>query len=251
MDSEHRHELKTNELASWIDHAPEYLKKNYLQVIGIAIILIAIVFSGPVRRRIANSKLAAYAETSSTIRKTERSKFEAIQTKTESPLILASNELEIASQTTKNQSLAALALIKRAEAIRASLHYAPTDPSAEAVTAELTQAKTAYELAITKAAGNNTLLAKAQFGLGLCAEEAGQFGTAYDIYSKIVASEEFASTVFPVQAQNRLDGMEDTKETFTFVDAPAPAVEDAPAFEMPKPVIPSPAVEVVPTPAAE
>ena len=242
MDSEHRHELKTNELASWIDHAPEYLKKNYMQVIGVVIILVAIVFSGPVRRRIENTKLAAYAETTSVIRKADRSKFEAIQTKTEGPLILSSNELEIASQETKNQSLAALALIKRAEAIRASLHYAPADPSAEAVTAELTQAKIAYELAIAKAAGIQTLLAKAQFGLGLCAEEAGDFGTATDIYTKIAASEDFASTVFPAQAQNRIDGMGDSKELFTFVDAPAPI---APPVEDPK------ALGVTPTPAAE
>ena len=243
MDSEHRHELKTNELAGWISHAPDYLKKNYMQVVGVALILAAIVFSGPVRNYIKRSKLSGYAEATSVIRKSDRSKLEAIQTKTEGPLIVAASELEILSQNTKNSNLAALALIKRAEAIRASLHFAPVDASAEAVTAELKQAKAAYELAITKAAGNQTLIAKAQLGLGLCAEEEGQLGTANDIYNKIIANEDFAATVFPAQARNRLDSMDDNQAKFTFVDAPRPAVPSIPDFQMPAPVIPTPAVE--------
>ena len=39
MDSEHRHELKTNELADWIVHAPEYLRKNYLTILGVLLII--------------------------------------------------------------------------------------------------------------------------------------------------------------------------------------------------------------------
>ena len=43
MDAEHRHELKTNELADWIGHAPQYLRENARMIIGVALIIIAIV----------------------------------------------------------------------------------------------------------------------------------------------------------------------------------------------------------------
>ena len=42
MDSEHRHELKTNELAEWIEHFPQFCKKNGSTIIGAILIICAI-----------------------------------------------------------------------------------------------------------------------------------------------------------------------------------------------------------------
>ena len=42
MDSEHRHELKTNELADFIGHLPDFFRKYSNQIIGVILILIAL-----------------------------------------------------------------------------------------------------------------------------------------------------------------------------------------------------------------
>ena len=47
MKSEHRHELKTNELAEWLSNFPEWLKENSKTIIGItALVVIVVGFYG-------------------------------------------------------------------------------------------------------------------------------------------------------------------------------------------------------------
>ena len=83
-------------------------------------------------------------------------------------------------------------------------------------------AKEAYELAIAKAGDNANLSAKAQFGLGLCAEELADYDDAQNIYKKVIDSEAYSATVFPTQAQARLNNIEENRAEFVFVDAPKP-----------------------------
>jgi uncharacterized protein YceK len=162
------------------------------------------------------------------------------------------NELEIAANEAEDADLAAMAFIKRAEAIRASLHYGAEDAEAEVVTSQIAQARKAYTNAATKAQGNVSLSAKAEFGLGLCAEELAEYDGAQKIYQKIVDTPAYAATVFPTQAQTRLDNMDDNKAKFVFVDAPEPepVLEPAPALETLESAIPNP-VEVIVTPETE
>ena len=42
MDAEHRHELKTNELADWIGHFPDFCRQNAKTIIGVALIIAAV-----------------------------------------------------------------------------------------------------------------------------------------------------------------------------------------------------------------
>ena len=44
MKSDHRHELKTNELADWLSHLPQWAKKNRLFLLAILAVIIAAVF---------------------------------------------------------------------------------------------------------------------------------------------------------------------------------------------------------------
>ena len=53
MKSEHRHELKTNELADWIAHVPDFVRNNLRTIIGVSLIIIAILLSG-------NGKIIGY-----------------------------------------------------------------------------------------------------------------------------------------------------------------------------------------------
>ena len=39
MDTEHRHELKVNELADWIVHVPQFFRENLRWILGGSLIL--------------------------------------------------------------------------------------------------------------------------------------------------------------------------------------------------------------------
>ena len=138
-------------------------------------------------------------------------------------LLMAASSLEIAAKEAKNPLQAALALIKQGEALRAELHYNVDDLEMEVVKSQIAQAEKAYENAIDKAKGEKgapPFIAMARFGLGLCAEEVGDFAKAREIYESIATNSELEGTVFPVQAQFRLEIMEDTRGKFVFVKAP-------------------------------
>jgi tetratricopeptide (TPR) repeat protein len=121
--------------------------------------------------------------------------------------------------------MAALALIKQAEALRTELHYRPGTVSKQDLTAQINQAKAAYTEAIQtrlKGTSNPSLMAAAEFGLGLCEEELGNFEKAQQIYQAIAANLDFEGAVAVAQAKHRLDTMADYKQKVIFKPAPTP-----------------------------
>lgn len=238
MDSEHRHELKSNELAHFLTHFPEFLKKNANMIIGVALILIALI-TWPMFNRMSQKKtIAEESMVSESIQLLGQDVMKVLQTYEKNPeqltpaldsvLINANTLMELTSET-DNPNLAALAYIKAAQAIRTELHLKNEVVSAETIDTQIQKAQEAYEKA-AKMAAIPMMKAMAQFGLGLCAEERGQTQQAAEIYQAIVNDETFAATVFPRQAQLRLNALDDNAESFTFVEAPA-VVEQAPAVE--------------------
>jgi predicted negative regulator of RcsB-dependent stress response len=245
MKAKHRHELKTNELAEWINHAPQYLRENATMIIGVIIILIAIFTWPAVTKMRIRSEEKRNAEVTTVIEQLSRNKMTAIQSRMQNTgasgsLLAPAAALKTAASETKNPSLAALALIKQGEALRADLHYKAGSIDIETIRSNIAQARKAYQLAIKKAKGKPgqaQLTAMAKFGLGLCAEELGEFDKATKIYQQITADSQFEGTVVPAQAQMRLDTMPDNKTRFVFVDAPVPP---------PPPTTPSAGTELLP-----
>jgi tetratricopeptide (TPR) repeat protein len=145
------------------------------------------------------------------------------------PVVLAgfedtANNLLKAADEAGEPQFAALALIKRAEAIRAELHYTAGDAEQDLVVSQTAKAKETYEAALIKAEGNNSLVAMATYGLGLCDEELGNFDKAKEVYLAIANNDDFKGTIFPAQAQFRLDIMGDHNKQFSFIEAPAPEI---------------------------
>ena len=245
MDSEHRHELKTNELADWIVHAPEFFRKNYITILGV-LLIIAGLLSWPIlnkKRQGVDTKQAV--ETTELIEKISQSKALIVQGSPQGgSLIGFASSLEIAAGDAKTDLAEALILIKRAEALRADLHYKADEIEEVILLSEIERARVSYEKAAKKAKGNANLEAMATFGLGLCAEEIGDYTKASGIYESIVSNAGFEGTVFPAKAKTRIATMADNRESFLFVNAPAP-VEVAPVVV--EPVVPK--VEAV-VPAA-
>jgi len=231
MDPGHRHELKTNELADWIVHLPGFLRRNWAQIFGLALIIVALLVVPIFKRSRHNAVQSRQAETTQLIQQIPQEKATAVSNQgtgiveVQSQLLVVAGSLEVAANKDKNQYSAALALIKRAEALRADLHYQAGSVARSTVQAQISQAKKAYDSAIKKAQGNNTLTGMARIGLGLCAEEVGKFDRAKEIYQEIASNADFAGTIFPAQAELRLEVMDDSREKFVFVAAPEPEPE--------------------------
>lgn len=232
MDAGHRHKLKTNELAQQLGQLPKLAKENANFIIGTALIVIGLI-TWPVFSRMRLQKdMAAQSSITQSIQMLDKDVYDILQAQDGDAqnqalgtLLVNADTLLEKAEKIDNPNLAALARIKAAQAIRTELHLRK-DVSPEMLENQIQKAKSAYEQAL-ESAKTPTLKAMAKLGLGLCAEELGQTAQAGDIYKEIVSDKTFEATVFPKQAQQRLDSLEDNAQTFTF--APAPAEAPAPA----------------------
>ncbi len=230
MDAEHRHELKSNELVDFIGNLPEFARKYSNQIIGVILILVALIVI-PLYSRMR--KQTSFAEESAMMSKIQmaRESLAAAAQDTEggpavASLATAIEDLEDAAQTTDHADLAALALLEGSELLRAELHIRP-DVTADMISANLSRARTACEEAYKKAE-SPTLRGLAELGLGLCAEEAGDYAEARRIYEKIEATAEYEATAVIEQAQRRMASLDDNASKVVFVEGEEePSAEEA------------------------
>lgn len=227
MDAEHRHELKTNELAEWLGQLPQFLKDNINTIIGVVLICAGII-TWPMFSRMSKQKeRVEQAEMTQSIQMLDQDVYNVLQAPADdvtaqtealnTMLVNADALMEKASEV-DNPNLAALARIKAAQAIRTELHLRK-EVDAEMLENQIQKARDAYQQAF-ETAETPTLRAMAQFGLGLCSEELGQTSQAAEIYQQILDDESYQATVFPSQAQQRLDSLEENAEVFTFAEVP-------------------------------
>lgn len=226
MDSEHRHELKSNELADFLKNFPQYCKDNSNIILGVGLILVALITWPLFNKMGRNKAVAQQSQVSDAIQKLNQTINDALRASNDPQALDA---VSVSAQTlmddtakTDNPNLAALAYIKAAQAIRTGLHIKKENLTAAAIESDTQKAQEAYEKAL-KMAETPTIKAMAQLGLALCAEERGQTQQAADIYQTIVDDESYAATVFPKQAQLRLDAIDENAESFIFAPTPEEA----------------------------
>jgi tetratricopeptide (TPR) repeat protein len=229
MKAEHRHELKTNELAEWIANLPQWAKENLRIII---IVSTVVVLGGgsyfyyryqknvvSARRQLRLTELASQVS---------QGKRNILTTRATRGLDISFTLLQLAddlgkfAQDAKNDQMAAFALIKQAEALRAELHFRGATVSKREITTQIRQAKESYNQALEKSLANPSLTAMAKFGLGLCEEELGNFDGARQIYSDLLATTDLESTTAFVQAKQRLETMADYKQNVVFRPSPRP-----------------------------
>jgi hypothetical protein len=228
MKSEHRHELKTNELAEWIMNFPQWAQENLNSIIytAAAIALVAGIYFyyGWYNNRAIDLERQTFTSLVSSI---SQSKAKILQDQSQgydssSLLFNPARDLRTIADKTKNNQMGALAQIKAADMLRMELHYRLGSTSPQDAAGQINDAKAAYTAAITKAAGNKELTAQAKFGLGLCEEELGNFEQAKQIYAEIASNADYTYTVVAAQAKHRLDTMDDYKQQIVFKAPPAP-----------------------------
>ena len=226
MKSKHRHELKTNELAEWLVNLPQWIKENNKTIIGIAVWIVVVIafFSWKSFRSVAQEReRLEFTGLLNSVTETEMQTVNAqMQGNDFSYMLLQrAGELKKFAEKTGNDNIAAISLIKQADAIREELHYRMGDISEQVLTEQINQARTSYTKAVELSSSNNSLRAIATFGLGLCAEELGIFQEARQIYQDIVDDPDFNGTATVKEAELRLNTMSDYEENIVFLPAPA------------------------------
>lgn len=213
MKPEHRHELKTNELAEWLQQLPQWARKNLTTIIYVSVVAgVVIVYSLWYYHQKTIASAKERLEFTKLIRQLSYSKRQILQAQSQGldisyTLIQTADSLQTIAQNIKDDTVAASALIKRADILRMELHYRPETVSKADATAQINRAKAAYSEAIEKAALSPSLAAIATFGLGLCEEEIGNFTQAQQIYRSVVTNPDFEYTTAAAQAKIRLNSI--------------------------------------------
>ncbi|UCG56010.1 MAG: tetratricopeptide repeat protein [Phycisphaerales bacterium] len=230
MKAEHRHELKTNELADWIVHFPQWARENrttIIIVVAVVVVAAALYFWRDydknvvqVRRQLALTSL---------VNQLPVNKMRILQSHSQGRddsfiLLSLAGDLQTFAQEAKDDRMAALALIKQAQAVRTELHYRAGAVSDQELIEQTSKAKASYTEAIRKASDCPSLLAIARFGLGLCEEELGDFDKAEQTYRDIVADPGLDGTAAKAAAEHRLGTMTDYKTNVVFRPAPTPQI---------------------------
>ncbi|MCK4998660.1 MAG: hypothetical protein KAS23_03965 [Anaerohalosphaera sp.] len=229
MDAEHRHELRDNDLVKWIMSTPKYVSDNYMQIIGVCCIIMAILLYRPIRNIGKKGLLEDQTAVTANINSLEVAKLKALsESATGGDMVTTfaqtSKDLALNGADSKSELAGALAMIKAGEAMRIDLHYTKGEVARETIEANIDQAKVLYAKALGMAKGNATLTAMAKYGLGLCEEELGNYGEAETIYTEISSDEGLGGTVYSAAAAKRLEVIGEFQQKVVFVDRPAEIV---------------------------
>lgn len=238
MKSDHRHELKSNELAQWIADLPEWARQNSRTILITCGIVLAVVLGyawyyyeknvASVNRRVQFSEMANQLYG----RKRQAAQGGIQSQDLAFTLLQSADSLGQFAGKSRDKTMSALAHLKRAEAIRAELHYRPTQ-TPDNLAQQIDLAKASYQQALDKAGDQVSLRAAAQYGLGLCEEEMGDQAQAREIYQQILADARLKGTVAQAAAGYRLKTLDDYTESIVFRPGPAPAPEPSPVTMAP------------------
>jgi predicted negative regulator of RcsB-dependent stress response len=253
MKSERRHELSTNVLADWIANMPDWWEQNGRMVtygIVIFIAIAAVWYFAAIRtaaERAGQSVKLTELLNSIDGLKSGMARSPENRPELSSRLVLTAGQLKGLAETATNPNSAAFALIKSAEAMRASSHYSATPVEAESEVKDIRSAQESCVKAISLIKDNPSLLASAKLQLGLCQEGLGEFEAAKKTYNEIVNTPGFKGDVAVAQAGSRLAVMDDFVSPAQLAPAPAPkpaSIAPAPAVQ---PQIPATGVVSTPT----
>ncbi len=267
MRADHRHELKTNELADWLMHFPDWLKENRNSLIGTAaviVIVVAVYFWMFYHKNIAAAR--SQVRLTNLVTQLPKQKADIAQAMAQKSdqsylLIDLAKDLQDFAQSTSKREMSALASIERADTLRSELHYRSGEISQEEMTKQIAQAQASYEQAFQKAKDVPALASTAQLGLGLCEEELGNVAKAKEIYQSIAENAAYNGTTAKAAAAQRLKTADDYQGKVVFKPAPPPQPQaSAPTIQLtpgqanspvviPVPVNPNPAP--APAPAGE
>lgn len=251
MRAEHRHELKTNELAQWMDGLPVWANKHLRTIIYVSIVVVVVVAyyiyyryqATVVTQREQTTMTALLAQLP--LAKAQIARAQAGGDDRSYELVQIANTLGNISGGTKQDSVAALTLIKEAEMLRSELHFRFGTINQQEFANQIAKAKDDYTKALTalRRSPDLSLEAMARFGLGLCEEDLGNFEGAKKIYQEVATDAAYQGTTSAFAAKERLAIMDSFTQKLVLKPLPKSQMPQvAPA----QPAAESPAASLVP-----
>lgn len=240
MKSEHRHELKTNELAEWLGNLPKWAQENLRMIIYFTVVIIAVVAAWIWKDYQKNVvSVNQRLQLSGLFGELAQNRYSIIQQQAQGldmsyTLLQTVNKLRNFATKSRDADMSALALIKSADALRSELHYRMGQIDNHAFSEQIDKARSAYEQAIEKTQNNPSLRGIATMGLGLCEEDIRNFTKAEGIYRRILQDPNFAPTTAAASANYRLEVMGEYKQMALFT-APQIAPQSPLQFESVEP----------------
>jgi len=253
MRADHRHDLKTNELADWLVNLPQWLQENrnsLIATVAVIVVAVAVYFWIFYQKNIASAR--TQVRLTNLVTQLPKQKADIAQAMAQQGdqsylLIDLAKDLQDFAQSTGNREMSALAMIERGDTLRSELHYRSGDVSREELGKQIAQAQASYEQALKKAEGVPALAATAQLGLGLCEEELGNADKAKEIYRTVTENAAYDGTAAKAAAANRLKTMDDYQGMVVFKPAPPPQPQaSAPSVQITPGAASSPVVIPVP-----
>jgi hypothetical protein len=227
-------------LAEWLGNFPEWVRENSISIVAVTALIIVIAgFFLWWRHNKYVVQPQEEVELTNLLGEIPQIERQIVMKQNQGTdvshfLLPQADRLKSFAETERKQNMAALALIQQADALRAELHYRLGTISQQDLAEQIGRAKASYTEAITRAPSNPSFVAAAKFGLGLCAEEVGDFNEARKIYQEVASNPDFEGTVTIVQVKNRLDIMSDYENNIVFKPAPKvePKVSTAPKIQI-------------------
>jgi tetratricopeptide (TPR) repeat protein len=243
MRAEHRHELKTNELAQWLFNLPDWAQKNLRTIIYVTVVVV-LVLGIFLYQRYQKTVVTGREQTAVTsllaqlpMQESQIAQAASQGTDASYTLLQTANELKNYSQNSRQEAIKVLALIKEAQILRAELQFRQGAVSQQDIVTQVNKAKNDYTEALTylKKTPNRPLEAQARFGLGLCEEDLGNYEQAKTIYKEVTQDPVLDGTIAAAAAKYRLETMDSYINTKIALKPapPAPAAPAAPAQELP------------------
>jgi hypothetical protein len=237
MKAEHRHELKTNDLALWLANLPNWSKQNLRTIIYVSVVVLLVLASVIYHHYIKTTVATRDQEKLATIlsQYTQQKAYVA-QKQTggdDNAFMLLSNidELDSLAKNSPNDELAALAIIKQAEIIRTELQMRFGTPSEQDTATAINKAKDLYNKALTtrlNRSPNPTLEGMAKNGLGLCEEELGNMDAARKLFQEVATGAAYVNTVPAATAQQQLLAMDSLTGKVVLKSMPKPKIQIQP-----------------------
>lgn len=225
MKSEHRHELKTNELAEWLGNFPNWAKENFRMIIYVSVVAIAVVavwvFKWYDKNVQAVHQQVRFTNQINQVSNAKRQILHAYAGGQDISyqFIQIAESLQSQAGQLKDDRMSAWAYVEAGNALRTELHYRPELITTRQLKEQIDRSRSCYNKALGKSALYPLVSAAAKLGLGLCAEELGDYEAARPIYRDIVADANLAGTIPSAQAEFRLATMDDYKQKVTFKKA--------------------------------
>ena len=227
MNSEERHNMQKNELEEVIEDMPEMLKKHWMGIAGVVILVIVVLVSWTgLKHTVQKNKKDNQQAMAKILVSRSQAQVASASSAANYNTVAEISNLSSYAGTVSGTPAGYNAMIQEANTILSELYFSNTYLTADEKTAICDKAAKAFETVASQYSKNASAVCMSQIGLAAIATELGQWDKAEEIYNGILAKKDIlASTAFPAMAQTRLTRLKDLKKIEAIEFAPAPKAE--------------------------